>query len=283
MLSDAALRVLVVESDLEQVQLLEEAFTELEELRGQGAFVATFGREYALDFEEARAVVESGAFDAVLVSMEGRECEEAYARLQALVPETPFVVLVSSAEERLGVRLLRRGAQEYLIREDIDCMPLGRALRSAIERHGWLRALRSAALTDSLTGLYNRRGFVAAFERDSRLAARLGLALTLTVLEEESGADPQARDLRMLEAADGIRRLQGEALAGRWDESRLVVAQLRREAGESDPLATPGYRTRTALGEPGEGVEALVDRMIHASGGPMCQNRQLESCAGRHL
>jgi PleD family two-component response regulator len=247
-LTDSRHRVLVLEPDHDPIHLLEEAFQEMEDLWASGACVATFSREYALDPGDAAALLDDSAFDLLLLDMlglHGLHSVELYRRLQSRAPDTPVVALIPASEEPLGLRLMREGAQDYLIREEIDCRPLARALRAAIERHRLLRALESTALTDSLTGLYNRRGFLRALRRDGLLAARLGLPYSITLYDGGS-AEPQARDLRLLEAADLLRRrLPEEALAGRWDAHRLAVALFGDPSRRAFPLDNLGFRATT--------------------------------------
>ncbi|MEZ5355578.1 MAG: hypothetical protein R2762_23325 [Bryobacteraceae bacterium] len=283
-MNETAHHILVVESDLEQVHLLEEAFTERAELRSSGVFAPLFVRDYALDLPDATAALQAGRFDAVLLDMLTVDGAESFSRLQTLSPDSPFVALVPMAEEALGVRLVRMGAQDYLIREEIDCMPLARALRAAIERHGLWRAVQATALTDSLTGLYNRRGFLGALRRDGMLAARLGLPFTLTFYDgrgvDGRSSEPQSRDLRLLQAADLLRRgLPEDSLAGRWDEDRLAVACFGEGHGRPFPLASLGFNATTVDTPSGA---SSIDQLVEAAEQLLCHNGQFESCAGRH-
>jgi two-component system cell cycle response regulator len=76
-------------------------------------------------------------------------------------PAVPVVVLTSRIDEALGLQALHEGAQDYLIKGELDSRLLTRALRYAIERHRMQVALQSESLTDELTKLHNRRGFMA--------------------------------------------------------------------------------------------------------------------------
>src|SRR6202044_1994536 len=78
-----------------------------------------------------------------------------------------------SGDEALAVKLMREGAEDFLLKKSIDCAPLAHALRNAVLRHRLLTAARAAALTDSLTGLCNRAGFLLLAARDRKLAERL--------------------------------------------------------------------------------------------------------------
>src|ERR1700691_1525145 len=88
---------------------------------------------------------------------------EAVRRAHAAAPGVPLVVLTGLDDESLAVQALQQGAQDYLIKGQIETRGLLRALRYAIER----KAMESAALAmvrqmahsaqhDFLTGLPNR-------------------------------------------------------------------------------------------------------------------------------
>jgi two-component system cell cycle response regulator len=97
---------------------------------------------------------------------------EAVKRTRANAPGTPVVVLTSRDDESVGLQALHEGAQDYLIKGDLDARLLSRALRYSIERHRMQSALQSESLVDELTKLYNRRGFLALAENHLALAER---------------------------------------------------------------------------------------------------------------
>jgi diguanylate cyclase (GGDEF)-like protein len=103
----------------------------------------------------------------------------AFTRLQAAIPDVPFVVVVDAARERDGLEALRFGAQEFLVRERLDAGAFARALRCAVARHRHLAVLRDLSFTDPLTGLHNRRGFHMLADAHLQLARRNGRTATL--------------------------------------------------------------------------------------------------------
>ena len=72
----------------------------------------------------------------------------------------------------LAAQAIRAGAQDYLIKGQIDSNLLVRAIRYAMERHQTQMVLRGLALIDELTGLYNRRGFLSIGGQHLKLADR---------------------------------------------------------------------------------------------------------------
>lgn len=99
----------------------------------------------------------------------------------AAVPAIPTVILSESESESLAVEALQQGAQDFIAKGRLDRATLTRSLRYAIERHRLQRTLQTLSLIDDLTGLQNRRGFLALAEQQLRLIQRKGSALLVYV------------------------------------------------------------------------------------------------------
>jgi two-component system cell cycle response regulator len=95
----------------------------------------------------------------------------------AAVPGVPTVILSESESESLAIESLQQGAQDFIAKGRLERATLARSLRYAIERHRLQRTLQTLSLIDDLTGLHNRRGFLALAEQQLRLIQRKGSAL----------------------------------------------------------------------------------------------------------
>jgi len=121
--------------------------------------------------------------DALLVDI-GPDQARMPAILQAAtagVLSVPAVILSESDSETLAVESLQQGAQDFIAKERLDRATLVRSLRFAIERHRLRKTLQSLSLIDDLTGLHNRRGFLALAEQQLRVIRRKGAALLVYV------------------------------------------------------------------------------------------------------
>ncbi len=76
---------------------------------------------------------------------------DAVRRARAAAPTVPLVVLSGMDDERLAVEALQDGAQDYLIKGQIDSRGMQQALRYAIER-------KSLQLGSARAQLDGRRG-----------------------------------------------------------------------------------------------------------------------------
>lgn len=69
---------------------------------------------------------------------------EVCQRMRRAAPQTPIIVLTNQTSVELGTKALREGAQDYLIKREVDGPLLGRAIRYAIERTRADKALRES-------------------------------------------------------------------------------------------------------------------------------------------
>ena len=128
-MKEKALQVLVVEDNAGDVRLLREMFSK-EKADG-------FELTHLLRMEEAVIHLAKGEVDIVLLDMglpDGHGLETV-RRAHAAAPGVPLIVLTGLDDEALAAEAMKEGAQDYLIKGQIENRALPRALRHAIERH----------------------------------------------------------------------------------------------------------------------------------------------------
>jgi len=229
------IRVLLAESDTEDVLFLRDVLEEMESSEFWSGWLHLDVFD-APTWAFSEAILATEPIDVVLLDLklpdaEGAEC---FRLAHMVAPHVPVVLLVEEANVDLAARLIREGAQDFLIKKHIDCEPLAHAMRNAIERHRLLSAARAAAMTDSLTGLLNRAAFQMFADRDRRIAERTGRRMAVMVVEprEYSAArSEQHKDLALVEAADQLRTFSGPTdLVARIGEDRFGIAVLETDA-----------------------------------------------------
>ena len=266
------LRILVVESNPDDLLFLQDVVAEMD-----GAPAWTTWTEltavYATNWSEASEHLSEHAFQVVLLNPNLPDCRgaETFRRCQAMAPLAPVVLLIDKHGLQLAEQLVREGAQDFLIKTEVDYAPLARTIRNAVDRHRLLAATRAVAMTDLLTGLLSRVAFLLLAERDLRLAERLGRRVILVLAEPAAPPDTQDRDLKMIQTAEQLRSLVGSMdLVARIGRNRLAVAILDtdRESAEDvwARIYTASNQRHISLGaavfDPAKptGLEDLLDR-----------------------
>ena len=257
------LRVLLVESDAEDVLFLQEALTEIE----GGRYWSNWVRIEALhadSWAKAATILANEALDLILLDLNLADTQgaETFRRAQATAWQVPVILLTCAEDAEVAARLVRDGAQDFLIKKQIDCAPMAHAMRNAIERHRLLLATQVASMIDSLTGLPNRGGFLTSADRDRKLAERLGRRLMVLVAEPKNLAaitapyGDQRRDLALIEAADHLRGLAGPAdLVARITETHFALTVFDTDI---EPVEAAWARFHSTAGAHRIGIGAAI-------------------------
>lgn len=183
-------------------------------------------------------------------------------------PQVPVVVLTGMSDASAGTHAVQEGAQEYLIKGELDPRELGRVLSYAMERHAL--ALRGQLLA----GEQAARVVAERAHRRARLLADASIAVSST-LEEAPALAALARVLvPRLGACCTIERLDARArdvclgrIAGSSGAPRdfeiaaaeeSAVAVLRASCTQGariEPAREPRPEIAAALGEPWERLD----------------------------
>lgn len=97
---------------------------------------------------------------------------ETVRRIVAAARYSVVVVMTGAGDDEMGKEAMREGAQDYLVKGQVDGRLLRRVLRLAIERQDSRLQLESLSIQDDLTGLHNRRGFLVLAEQQLKNARR---------------------------------------------------------------------------------------------------------------
>jgi PAS domain S-box-containing protein len=132
---DNPINILLIEDDPADAQLVREILNKTTEL---------FEIIHVTRLETGLERLSENKFDIVLLdlSLPGSFGLETFARMNTEVPHIPIVILSGSGNERLAIKLVQEGAQDYLIKGHVDGSILTRAIHYAIKRKQIDRALR---------------------------------------------------------------------------------------------------------------------------------------------
>src|SRR2546421_12956188 len=117
--------------------MIRDALAEIEEC---GPHYNWFSSEVvAVDYlADAIHCLDRARFDVVLLDLNLPDSPvllNTFGQVQLAAPGTPVIGLVDAQDEGLAYRLLREGAQDVLVKPEIECGPLARSLRDSIVRH----------------------------------------------------------------------------------------------------------------------------------------------------
>jgi len=169
--------VLLVEDNPADARLLREALAEIADSRFEITHCETLSQAHEFLAKNTSDVILS---DLGLPDSQGLET---IRHIHKAAPGVPIVVLTALNDESFGDQVLQEGAQDYLVKGQIDSRLLWRALRYAMERHRVQLGALTLALIDDLTGFNNRSGFLALAEHHANLAYRTGKTFLLAFVD----------------------------------------------------------------------------------------------------
>src|SRR5437764_4694785 len=96
--------------------------------------------------DDALEHLRTHGFSAVLLDLTLPDSEgmDTLVRARDQAPQTPIVVLTGMADEDRAAKAVREGAQDYLIKGQVDGPLLYQSIRYAVERHASDEALRKS-------------------------------------------------------------------------------------------------------------------------------------------
>lgn len=159
-----ASRLLIVEDDRLQAQMIK-GMLELSEFHHHSVVHVT-------TLEAARRVLADARVSCVLLDLTLPDASslDGLVDIRNVAPDVPVVVVTADSDAEQAIKAVQAGAQDYLIKGQIDGRRLGTSITYAVERQRGELALAYQAFHDALTGLPNRELFL------DRLTRALGQA-----------------------------------------------------------------------------------------------------------
>lgn len=185
------IRILLVEDDNDFAQMLEWRLLKQKNPRIEPS------RASAMRDAVIRLAKEH--YDLILLDLtlpDSREMET-YMKIHSAAPHTPIVILTGWGDDAAAIEAVHRGAEDFLIKGEIDGRMIPRVIHYALERHRIKEELSAATqrlhemnatierrtVFDFLTGTFNRRGFQRVLEREIQWAARHGWNLLAMMVD----------------------------------------------------------------------------------------------------
>jgi diguanylate cyclase (GGDEF)-like protein len=172
-MSIGSIRTLLIEDNPADARVIQEVLSE-----SPGT---AFDLEWVDGLSKGLKELNAGLVDLVLLDLHLPESRglDTFNATRACAPTVPIVVLTGLDDRELALKVVRNGAQDYLVKGQIDNPALLRSMQYALIRHRLQREEDSPAWKDSLTDLYNRQGFLVLGEQLLLLADQYRYQVTL--------------------------------------------------------------------------------------------------------
>jgi len=230
-------KLLLIEDSVGDVGLLSAALREASTER------AAFDIDHVLRLTDAFQKLKSEPYDLILLDLSLPDVEgaDAVARMRESFAAAPIIVLASVDDEELAINSLRLGAQDYIIKGQVDSYTLARAIRYAIGRKRVELELeqqltRQAALHElnlAITSTLDLKTVLDNFlDKVQHLLPEF--ALTVRLFNSETGAlEPLA--CRGVDETSWKRPLRADQAAGRVNATLQRREPLVMEDALTDP------------------------------------------------
>ena len=227
-MTNQTIRVLWVEDNPGDIQRIHSLLTEAPSVH--------FTWEHVEQLSIATEILRTEPFDLVLLDLSLPDSQglDTFRRLYPHAICLPIVILTSTNDETLALQAVQAGAQDYLVKGQLDAERLVRALRHAIERKHTETALR--VKIRELTAMAQQ------FESATRIGHELNNSLATVSLSIETllaGTQPdnlKHTDLQMVQ--DEVNRM-GRLVANLLHFSHRGPAQISKAAVPQEQTTTP--------------------------------------------
>jgi two-component sensor histidine kinase/CheY-like chemotaxis protein len=127
-----------MDSDCSTVLLIEDNLGDIVSIRTMISELSDglFELKFAESLGEALKILENENFDVVLMDLGLPDSQgfRTFTQVHNQMPELPIIIITGLEDEDLGVSAVKEGAQDYLVKGQVDKKLLARSLKFAIER-----------------------------------------------------------------------------------------------------------------------------------------------------
>ncbi len=242
--------VLLIEDNPAEARLIRETLAELP--------TRPFSLDWTDRLSSGLARLSEGAFDLILLDLLLPDAEdlEGLQAIRSQFPGVPVVVLTTLADETVADRVIQGGAQDYLVKGQINADTLSRSVRYAIERQHAEQALREreAQLRRLQLVTDSTLAHLGADELPGELLGRIREALAADAaaifLVDEARAELVSVAAKGLATEIEGRIPIGDGFAGRVAAERRVITMEDLTGVELESPFLAQQRIRAVLGAP---------------------------------
>jgi len=134
--TDEVIRALLIEDNQGDARLLREL---LKEMKGLQIVL-----EHQISLHAGIQALAQNAYDVLLLDLSLPDSMgfDTFVKVYSQNPEIPIIILTGLRDEEMAVKSVRTGAQDYLVKGQIDSVHLSRSISYAIERAALLKTIQ---------------------------------------------------------------------------------------------------------------------------------------------
>ncbi len=257
------IKILYIEDEIDHAILIGELIKE--------ATNVNYKMTHVQQLDEALVELDNERYDIVMLdlSLPDKQGVESITTVNERAPDIPVVVMTSMDDESMAIKALQKGAEEFLVKGEMNSHALSRVLRYAIIRHKGRVELQSLSLVDDITGLYNQRGFMLFAQQQLSIAIRTKRGMIiffihiegLNEITEKHGR--QYEDLAKIETANILKEVFREsdiiarhsrdeftaiAIESFDANNEIIISRLQNEIENRNKQANRKYKLSLCVG-----------------------------------
>lgn len=258
------IKILYVEDEIDHAILIGELIEE--------ATNVNYKMTHVQQLDEALVKLDNERYDIVMLdlSLPDKQGVDSITTIRERAPDIPVVVMTSMDDESMAIKALQKGAEEFLVKGEMNSHALSRVLRYAIIRHKGRVELQSLSLVDDITGLYNQRGFMLFAQQQLSIAIRTKRGMIiffihiegLNEITEKHGR--QYEDLAKIETANILKEVFREsdiiarhsrdeftaiAIESFDANNEIIISRLQNEIESRNKQANRQYKLSLCMGK----------------------------------
>ncbi len=171
------INILLVEENTGDIRLFRESLVEV----GESLYDLTCVRQ----LDDTINHLDEEKYDIVIMDLSLPDSQgfNTFISVRMHAPNIPIIVLTGNKDEDLAVKALQNGAQDYLMKGQLDGRLLRRSIRYAIERNHARQKEHRLAYFDALTDLPNRQLFLDRLSQSLSHADRYDQKVALMFID----------------------------------------------------------------------------------------------------
>jgi PAS domain S-box-containing protein len=131
--------------------------------------------EIAKSLAETDYLLNSTKFQVIIIDLSLDACQgiEAFEEVYKKTHDIPVIVLAEQEDESLGIEAVKEGAQDFLIKSEVEANELKRSIKYSIERHKLMQTLSAKAkeLEEKTSDLQNEKQKLALANKIARIGS----------------------------------------------------------------------------------------------------------------